>query len=144
MRRPAVGWALGRAGGAQRRGQAGQRIPQRLQGGAVEGEEVGGWLVQPREQLGLGLGAKGVSATVLTRRSVGSIRRTVTALGTGYTDVSDLFNASKAVRSSTLFGSVTLFREDDSLVVDPRVTTLYPPWECASLNCPGIPGGSDS
>jgi Amidohydrolase family len=59
--------------------------------------------------------------------------RTVTALGTGYTDVSDLFNASKAVRSSTLFGSVTLFREDDSLVVDPRVTTLYPPWEYASL-----------
>jgi Tol biopolymer transport system component/cytosine/adenosine deaminase-related metal-dependent hydrolase len=59
--------------------------------------------------------------------------RTVTALGTGYSDVIDIFNASGAVRAPTLFGSVTLFREDTSLVTDRRVTTLYPSWEYDSL-----------
>jgi Tol biopolymer transport system component len=59
--------------------------------------------------------------------------RTVTALGTGYDDVIDIFNASQAVRAPTLFGSVTLFRDDTSLVTDRRVTTLYPAWEYATL-----------
>lgn len=59
--------------------------------------------------------------------------RTVTALGTGYDDVIDIFNASQAVRAPTLFGSVTLFRDDTSLVTDRRVTTLYPSWEYATL-----------
>jgi hypothetical protein len=59
--------------------------------------------------------------------------RTITALGTGYADVIDIFNASGAVRAPTLFGSTTLFREDTSLVADRRVRTLYPPWEYAAL-----------
>ena len=59
--------------------------------------------------------------------------RTVTALGTGYDDVIDIFNSSQAVRAPTLFGAVTLFRDDTSLVTDPRVTTLYPSWEYATL-----------
>lgn len=59
--------------------------------------------------------------------------RTVTPLGTGYRDVIDVFTASGAVRAPTLFAAVTLFREDDSLVTDRRVTTLYPPWEYAAL-----------
>ncbi|HEV7896555.1 MAG TPA: amidohydrolase family protein [Planosporangium sp.] len=59
--------------------------------------------------------------------------RTVTALGTGYRDVADIFNASRAVRTPTLFGANTLFREDTSLATDRRVTTLYPAWEYASL-----------
>jgi hypothetical protein len=59
--------------------------------------------------------------------------RTVTALGTGYRDVIDIFNASRAARTPTLFGAVTLFREDTSLVDDRRVRTLYPPWEYAAL-----------
>ncbi|WP_345358580.1 amidohydrolase family protein [Actinoallomurus liliacearum] len=59
--------------------------------------------------------------------------RTVTALGTGYDDVIDIFNASGAARTPTLFGAVTLLREDTSLVTDRRVTTLYPAWEYASL-----------
>jgi Amidohydrolase family len=59
--------------------------------------------------------------------------RTVTALGTGYADVVDIFARSRMARTPTLFGSVTLFAEDDSLVTDPRVTTLYPVWEYASL-----------
>jgi Tol biopolymer transport system component len=59
--------------------------------------------------------------------------RTVTALGTGYDDVIDIFNASEAVRAPTLFGAVTLFRDDTSLVTDRRVTTLYPTWEYATL-----------
>jgi Tol biopolymer transport system component len=59
--------------------------------------------------------------------------RTVTALGTGYRDVIDIFVASGAVRAPTLFVSATLFRDDTSLVTDRRVTTLYPSWEYASL-----------
>jgi Tol biopolymer transport system component len=59
--------------------------------------------------------------------------RTTTAAGTGYRDVIDIFNASRAVRAPTLFGSATLFRDDTSLVTDRRVRTLYPPWEYASL-----------
>jgi Tol biopolymer transport system component len=59
--------------------------------------------------------------------------RTVTALGTGYSDVIDIFNASGAVRAPTLFVSATLFRDDTSLVTDRRVTTLYPSWEYSSL-----------
>ncbi|MFL5911670.1 MAG: amidohydrolase family protein [Gaiellaceae bacterium] len=59
--------------------------------------------------------------------------RTVTALGTGYRDVIDIFTASGAVRAPTLFVSATLFRDDTSLVTDERVTTLYPSWEYASL-----------
>ncbi|MGH3377987.1 MAG: amidohydrolase family protein, partial [Actinoallomurus sp.] len=59
--------------------------------------------------------------------------RTVTALGTGYSDVIDLFNVSGATRTPTLFVSSTLFRDDTSLVEDRRVKTLYPSWEYASL-----------
>lgn len=60
--------------------------------------------------------------------------RTVTALGTGYADVIDLFDASQMRRTPTLFGSVTLFREDTSLTSDHRVCTLYPSWELATLD----------
>src|SRR5881227_3149113 len=59
--------------------------------------------------------------------------RTVTALGTGYSDVIDLFNVSGATRTPTLFVASTLFRDDTSLVEDRRVKTLYPAWEYASL-----------
>jgi cytosine/adenosine deaminase-related metal-dependent hydrolase len=59
--------------------------------------------------------------------------RTVSALGTGYQDVIDIFNASKGVRAPTLFGATTLLREDASLVDDRRVRALYPPWEYAKL-----------
>ncbi|WP_236650266.1 amidohydrolase family protein [Kutzneria albida] len=59
--------------------------------------------------------------------------RTVSALGVGYQDVIDIFNASGAARTPTLFVSSALFREDTSLVTDHRVRTLYPQWEYASL-----------
>lgn len=59
--------------------------------------------------------------------------RTVTALGTGNSDVIDLFNAAAAARTPTLFLSATLFRTDTSLVTDRRVRTLYPSWEYQSL-----------
>jgi Tol biopolymer transport system component len=59
--------------------------------------------------------------------------RTVTALGTGYQDVVDIFTASGAARTPTLFAATTLLREDRSLVDDRRVRTLYPPWEYAAL-----------
>jgi hypothetical protein len=59
--------------------------------------------------------------------------RTVTALGTGYSDVIDIFTASNASRTPTFFGAAALFRDDTSLVTDERVRTLYPTWEYASL-----------
>ena len=59
--------------------------------------------------------------------------RTVTALGTGYPDVADIFASCGARRTPTLFGSVALFRDDMSLVDDDRVKTLYPTWEYQSL-----------
>jgi Tol biopolymer transport system component len=52
--------------------------------------------------------------------------RTVTALGTGYSDVIDIFNISGATRTPTLFVSSTLFREDTSLVDDRRVKRCTP------------------
>jgi Tol biopolymer transport system component len=54
-------------------------------------------------------------------------------IGAAYQDCITLFNTSGAVRTPTLFVSMTLFREDTSLVTDRRVTTLYPSWEYASL-----------
>jgi hypothetical protein len=68
--------------------------------------------------------------------------RTVTALGTGYSDVADIFNASGAVRTPTLFGANTLLREDTSLVTDRRVVTLYPSWEYTSLQAAATAAGA--
>ena len=59
--------------------------------------------------------------------------RTVSVLGAGYRDVIEMFNASQAARTPTLFGATTLFADDTSLVEDRRVRTLYPPWEYAAL-----------
>jgi len=59
--------------------------------------------------------------------------RTVSALGAGYRDVTDVFTATGAARTPTLFGAATLFREDSSLAEDRRVRVLYPVWEYAAL-----------
>lgn len=59
--------------------------------------------------------------------------RTVTNVGSGFSDVIEMFNASKMARTPTLFVSSTLYRDDTSLVTDPRVTRLYPLWRQAAL-----------
>ncbi|MCU7728358.1 amidohydrolase family protein [Actinoplanes sp. KI2] len=59
--------------------------------------------------------------------------RTVTALGAVYSDVAEIFTATGASRTPTLFLAVTLLAEDDSLLTDVRVRTLYPAWEYANL-----------
>jgi len=59
--------------------------------------------------------------------------RTVTALGNAYSDVTGIFTATAATRTPTLFLAVTLLGEDDSLLSDVRVRTLYPSWEYANL-----------
>lgn len=59
--------------------------------------------------------------------------RTVTAQGKGYGDVNALFAAAKASRTPTLFLATVLLGEDDTLVRDPRIRALYPPWEYARL-----------
>jgi imidazolonepropionase-like amidohydrolase len=59
--------------------------------------------------------------------------RTVTNVGTAYSDVISMFNASKMARTPTLFGSAALYRDDTSLVTDERVRRLYPRWRLAAL-----------
>ncbi|MER6576918.1 amidohydrolase family protein [Nonomuraea sp. NPDC001023] len=59
--------------------------------------------------------------------------RTVTNVGSGYSDVISMFNASKMARTPTLFNSSSLYREDTSLVTDERVRRLYPNWRTAAL-----------
>ncbi len=59
--------------------------------------------------------------------------RTVTALGGGYQDVNALFAAAKAGRTPTLFVASVLLGEDDALVRDARIRTLYPSWDYAKL-----------
>lgn len=59
--------------------------------------------------------------------------RTVTNVGSAYSDVISMFNASKMARTPTLFNSSTLYREDTSLVTDERVRRLYPKWRMAQL-----------
>ncbi|WP_248963607.1 amidohydrolase family protein [Sphaerisporangium perillae] len=59
--------------------------------------------------------------------------RTVTNVGSAYSDVISMFNASKMARTPTLFGCSTLYREDTSLVTDERVQRLYPNWRMAKL-----------
>lgn len=59
--------------------------------------------------------------------------RTVSALGRAYQDVTALFAASGARRTPTLFTAQVLYGTDRSLVDDPRIKALYPPWEYEKL-----------
>jgi hypothetical protein len=59
--------------------------------------------------------------------------RTTSALGISYQDVTALFVASGARRTPTLFTASALYGSDRSLVDDPRIKALYPPWEYAKL-----------
>ena len=58
--------------------------------------------------------------------------RTVTNSGAA-TPMSSTCSTSGVARTPTLFGNTTLYRDDTSLVTDPRVTRLYPPWRQAAL-----------
>ncbi|MFF2654595.1 amidohydrolase family protein [Streptomyces sp. NPDC058045] len=79
----------------------------------------------------MAFGADAMEHTGATNRF--GYSRTVTPLGTGYSDVLDLFVASDMARTPTLFNSTSLFREDMSLIEDDRVRTLNPPWRMAAL-----------
>lgn len=59
--------------------------------------------------------------------------RTMTATGAGYQDVNALFAAARAGRVPTLFNARALLGEDDGLVRDARIRTLYPSWDYAGL-----------
>ena len=59
--------------------------------------------------------------------------RTTSPLGTSYQDVTALFVHSGARRTPTLFSSSAMYGTDRSLVDDPRIKALYPPWEYARL-----------
>ncbi|WP_184719133.1 amidohydrolase family protein [Caulobacter sp.] len=79
----------------------------------------------------LGLGMDGMEHLGATSRT--GYSRTVSALGHTYQDVNAAFVASRAARTPTLFTSTALLGDDRSLVDDPRVKALYPPWEYARL-----------
>ncbi|MDB5445216.1 MAG: amidohydrolase [Phenylobacterium sp.] len=59
--------------------------------------------------------------------------RSVSATGASYQDIAALFIASGARRTPTLFQASALYATDRSLVDDPRIKALYPPWEHAKL-----------
>ncbi|MCK2213753.1 amidohydrolase family protein [Actinomadura sp. ATCC 31491] len=59
--------------------------------------------------------------------------RTVTNVGTAYSDVIAMFVAARMARTPTLFNSSALYREDASLATDERVRRLYPKWRTAAL-----------
>ncbi|MDB5475783.1 MAG: amidohydrolase [Phenylobacterium sp.] len=73
-------------------------------------------------------GMEHIGATARTGYS-----RTTSALGLSYQDVTALFVASQARRTPTLFTASALYGQDRSLVDDPRIAALYPPWELAKL-----------
>lgn len=79
----------------------------------------------------LGLGMDGMEHLGATSRT--GYSRTVSALGFTYQDVNAAFLASRAARTPTLFTSTALLADDRSLVDDPRIRALYPPWEYARL-----------
>jgi imidazolonepropionase-like amidohydrolase len=79
----------------------------------------------------LGLGMDGMEHLGATSRT--GYSRTVSALGVTYQDVTAAFLASRAARTPTLFTSTALLADDRSLVDDPRIQALYPPWEYARL-----------
>ncbi|WP_420176630.1 amidohydrolase family protein [Luteococcus sp. OSA5] len=60
--------------------------------------------------------------------------RTITNVGTGYEDVIKPFVDAQMARTPTLFDSSILYREDDSLVSDERITRLNPVWRKAALD----------
>ncbi|GAA4535159.1 amidohydrolase family protein [Amycolatopsis samaneae] len=79
----------------------------------------------------LGFGGDGMEHMGATSRL--GYSRTRTELGKGYRDDAELFTASGAARTPTLFQNVVMYAEDTSLVEDHRVRTLYPEWEYAKL-----------
>jgi Tol biopolymer transport system component/cytosine/adenosine deaminase-related metal-dependent hydrolase len=79
----------------------------------------------------LAVGGDGMEHVGATNRL--GYSRTVSALGAVYSDVADIFLASGASLTPTLFNSLFLLATDDSLVLDERVKTLYPSWEYANL-----------
>ncbi|MEU7901438.1 amidohydrolase family protein [Actinoplanes sp. NPDC049118] len=79
----------------------------------------------------LAVGGDGMEHVGATNRL--GYSRTVTALGAVYGDVADIFTTARAGLTPTLFNAVTLLADDDSLVTDERVRTLYPTWEYTNL-----------
>lgn len=79
----------------------------------------------------LAFGVDGTEHIGATTRA--GFSRTVSATGRAYQDVTALYAASGARRTPTLFSSSALYGTDRSLVDDPRVKALYPPWEYERL-----------
>jgi hypothetical protein len=79
----------------------------------------------------LAFGLDGMEHVGATSRT--GYSRTVSQLGVSYQDVTALFAASGARRTPTLFTASVLYGSDRSLVDDPRIKALYPPWEYAKL-----------
>lgn len=59
--------------------------------------------------------------------------RTTTNVGSGFDDVIKPFVDAQMARTPTLFDSEVLYREDQSLVDDERITRMNPPWRLDAL-----------
>lgn len=108
------------------------RLPPAAQKAVVEWAHANGLPVTSHYAFpALGFGIDGMEHLGATSRW--GYSRSVSALGRVYQDVTALFLATGAARTPTLFTSTALLAEDRSLVDDPRVRALYPPWEYERL-----------
>jgi Tol biopolymer transport system component len=76
-------------------------------------------------------GQDGISHITATQRL--GFSRTQSPSGFAYDDIIRSAARSKMSMTSTLFASTTLLADDPGLVADPRVTTLYTPFQLAEL-----------
>lgn len=79
----------------------------------------------------IGFGQDGMEHIGATSRL--GYSRSVSLTGVSYQDVTAIFVHSGARRTPTLFQSSALLGKDQSLVEDPRMKALFPPWEHAKL-----------
>jgi dipeptidyl aminopeptidase/acylaminoacyl peptidase len=80
----------------------------------------------------LAFGQDGISHITATQRL--GFSRTQSPSGFTYQDIVKSAGASRMSMTSTLFAATTLLADDPGLVTDPRVTTLYTPWQRAELD----------
>jgi hypothetical protein len=80
----------------------------------------------------LAFGQDGISHITATQRL--GFSRTQSPSGFAYEDIVKSAGAWRMSMTSTLFSSTTLLADDPGLATDPRVTTLYTPWQRDELD----------
>jgi Tol biopolymer transport system component/imidazolonepropionase-like amidohydrolase len=119
------------------------RLPVELQQRAVEwahnhGVPLSSHYLYPAVWFGM----DGMEHTGATNRL--GYSHTVSKLGRSYGDVTEMFARSGMSITPTLFPSMVLYRDDKSLVDDPRTRALYPAWEYEQLQAKAASAGAQT